>query len=390
MKNMQSSLWYKRGMSAHPLRHSAIAIALLAALPSCKDDKPVDKGAPPPPSASAAAPGACAAGGGQVGDPVSQDFFPRTVLRYCIDPQGDTKTYGEKGKLSMDEVCTTAFDGECEVYKTFGLKRVVSLRYVDGAGGGGSVEVILSQFADAGGGYGMFTKRVIADADPAGAQAPKPIAAGGAGALGSGRGYAWKGAYLVELTYINEQESREEIIHSSEAIVTAVAKEIGQRLPGSADKPAAARALPEANMVPNGIQYFPKNPPGLTNAGPAAIGYYRDGEKRYRLVAIARDDADQAKDTMKAIKGRPGTLPLAQVGDEGAQIVLQAPDRPKAEYLFARRGALVGGITDEELVAADAARLTKDEKTARLRAWLTAAPAPAASAADAGAKAPKK
>ena len=33
----------------------------------------------------------------------------------------------------MDDVCTSAFDGECEVYKRFGLDRVVVLRYVDGA-----------------------------------------------------------------------------------------------------------------------------------------------------------------------------------------------------------------------------------------------------------------
>jgi len=400
MKNMQSSLWYKRSMFAHslrlpitslrPLRSALVLGAILAAVPSCKEDKPADKGAAPPPSASVAAPGACANGGGQVGDPVSQDFFPRTVAGYCVDPQGDTKTYGEKGKLTMDEVCTTAFDGECEVYKRFGLKRVVALRYVDGSGAGGSVEVNLSQFADADGGYGMFTKRVIADADPADPQAPKPIAAGGAGALGSGRGYAWRGAYLVELTYINEQESPEQLVKSSEAILTAVAKDIGQRLPGSPDKPAAAKALPEANLVPNGIQYFPKDPPGLAGVGATAVGYYRDGTKRYRLLAIAKGDADQAKDTMKAIKGRPGALPLAQVGDEGSQIVLQAPERPKADYLFARRGALIGGVTDEELATVSATSLTKDEKIARLRAWLSAAPAPAADAgavtADAGAK----
>ena len=37
----------------------------------------------------------------------------------------------------MDEVCTTAFDGECEVYKRFGLDRVV-------VNGGAAVEELLA------------------------------------------------------------------------------------------------------------------------------------------------------------------------------------------------------------------------------------------------------
>jgi hypothetical protein len=81
----------------------------------------------------------------------------------------------------MDEVCTTAFDGECEVYKRFGLDRVVVLRYVDGSGAPNSVEVNLSRFKTVDGAYAMFTKRVVADGDPARASvrplvAPAPLA----------------------------------------------------------------------------------------------------------------------------------------------------------------------------------------------------------------------
>src|SRR5258706_15333084 len=117
----------------------------------------------------------------------------------------------------MDEVCTTAVDGECEVYKRFGLKRFVAFRYVDGEGKGGTVEVYLSQFGDANGGYGMFTKRVIADGDPPHPTAPKPLAgAGGAAAMGAGGGDVWEGADLVELQYINEKEAPDQIAKSSE------------------------------------------------------------------------------------------------------------------------------------------------------------------------------
>ncbi|RYG15047.1 hypothetical protein EON82_26725, partial [bacterium] len=130
-----------------------MSVVLLAACK--KEEAPAPP--PPPPAADLPKPGACAAGGGEVKDPVSSAFFPRTQGTYCVDPQGETKTYGEKGKYSMDEVCTTAFDGECEVYKRFGLRRTVSLRYVDGSGGAGSVELYLSEFKDAPSGYAMYT-----------------------------------------------------------------------------------------------------------------------------------------------------------------------------------------------------------------------------------------
>ena len=172
-------------------------LLLLAACSACtKDEKKGggDTPPPPPPSASAAKAGACAGGGGELTDAISAAFLPKSAGGYCVDPQGEVKTYGDKGKLSMDEVCTTAFDGECEVYKRFALKRVVSLHYVDGSGKGGTVEVNLSQFADVAGAYAMYTLRVVAG-DPAEPSTPKAFAAGGAGAIGTGRAYVWRGQF---------------------------------------------------------------------------------------------------------------------------------------------------------------------------------------------------
>ena len=375
---------------------SVLPLVLLVS--GCKNEKTEERGSAPPPVAETAKPGACASGGGTVDDPVQGEFFVRTAGSYCLEPQGDTKTYGDRGKLTMDQVCTTAVDGECEVYKSYGLKRAVIVRYVDGGGGGGSVEVILSTFGDPAGAYGMFTKRVIADADPADSRAPRPISAGGAGALGNGRGYVWKGPYLVELTYLNEQESPEQITKSSAPVLTSIAEGLGGKLPGSPDKPAAAQALPTANLVPNGIQYFPKEALGIARLGAGAVGFYKDGTKRYRIVSLVREDADVAKDAMKLLRQRAGVLPVPQLADEALHMVVQdAPDRPKSEYVVARKGAIIFGVGDEDLALkpgepADKQaelRLTKDEKVTRLRGWLLAA-AGSASAAPAAPDAGKR
>ena len=347
----------------------ATVLALLVAEACTKDEKG-DHGPPPPPVAQTYKAGACTDGGGEVGDRVSSAYFPRSLSGYCIDPRGETRTYGEKGKLDMDAVCNTAFDGECTVYMQFGLKRLVGLRYVNGDGGSGTVEVYLSRFGDDGGAFGMFTKRVVADADPAEPSTPKPLEAGGAGAIGTGRAYVWKGSYVAELQYNNEEETPEVLAASSAKILSAVAKDIGSRLPGGPGMPKAAESLPTDNRLPNGIQFYPKNAPNLGSTA-AAVGFYRKGPKRYRMVSALRDDASAAKETMKAIRTLPGWLPIPGVADEACA----ATTPSKSEYVFARQGARVLGIGDEDFAAASKGEpLSKDEKLALLRKWLAVEP----------------
>ena len=335
----------------------AAALALAALLAGCSRDD--DKGGRPPPppvrSASASASAAadvCAGGGGQDTDEISAPFVPRESGGYCIDPQSEPKTYGDKGKLSMDQVCTTAFDGDCEVYKRFGLDRVVALRYVDATGAPNSVEVNLSRFKTVGGAYAMYTHRVVAEADPAHATV-RPLAAGGSGATSSSNAYVWRGAYLAELTFVTEDTKMtpQQMAQANEKATGSIARTIGGKLPGSTDRPAAAAALPTALRIPLGIAYHPEDALGLKAVGPIAVGYYADGLKRWRAADTIREDADHAKEVFRAFKLRPGALPVKGLGDEAVQVILQeGKDRPKAEYVVCRKGATVAMLGDEELV----------------------------------------
>jgi hypothetical protein len=97
---------------------------------------------------------------------------------------------------------------------------------------------------------------------------------------------------------------------------------------------------------------------------------------------------------MKTIRSKPGSLPVAGLFDEAVHVVVQpSPEAAKAEYVIARKGSLIAGAGDEDLLihAGDppekqaAARLTKDEASAKLKAWLAGA-ATATAAADAGKK----
>jgi hypothetical protein len=374
-----------------------LSLVLFGALFGCKDDASSMKGDnPPPPLPSAAGPAAsgkaspCAAEGAPLKDAVSASIFPRTAGGYCLDPNADATIYGDKEQHSMDEVCTKQFDGECEIYKKFGVKRVVTLRYVDGSGASNSVAVLLDKFADAGGAYAMFTTRVVAGGDPL-ETTVKPLAAGAVGAVGSTNAYVWRGEYLVELSFASDDPSMtpETMTKLGSAACSAIGKAIGDKLPLAPAALPDLRALPTAEQIPLGVSYETKDALGVSGLGAAAIGYYKGAAKRYRVVSIVREDADHARDAMKVLKSRPGSLPMKDVSDEAAAVTIQeAPDRPKADYIFARKGNAIYGVGDEELSApkdgADKSgnwKLTRDEKMSKILAWLQQAAAPSASTA---------
>ncbi len=235
----------------------------------------------------------------------------------------------------------------------------------------------MSKFAGDGA-YAIYTTRLTGEIDPLDEHAARPLPAvnalaGASGALGTGKAYAQRGPYFLELTYSNDQETPEQLKASADAILSAMAKDVAEKLPAEPGIPAAAKALPEAERIANGVTFYPKDLLGVANAGPGAVGYYKEASgKRYRLLASAPGSADRAKDVIHALRAKPGALPVANVGDEAVDVVLQpTPERAKIEWLVARNGDRVLGIGDEEFTAdTPAGRIPKPEKTDKLRALL--------------------
>lgn len=366
--------------------HHVYLLFLLVAASACKkkEDLTSERGAAPPPIASSK-PGVCANGGGTPSDSLSASIFARTAGDYCVDPNGETRAYGDNAPANLDKVCTELFDGECEVYKGYGLKRVVTLRYVDGKGSPGAVNVNLSRFSSRDGAYAFFTRRVIADADPA-ETVPAKLEAGSSAAIGTGIAYVWRNDHVAELSYTNEVESPDQLKQSSLRVLPSIAKAIGDKMPGDQSMPPAVGLLPREGQIPMGTSYEARDVLGVSGAGAGAIGYYRDGKKRWRLLAIVRPDEDSAKDVMKTLKKLEGAHGVKNVSYEPLIFSLKSDESsPKIEWVVARKGSNVLGIGDEEHVltgtqsAADAAavRLSESEKLARLGALVGAGSEPA-------------
>ena len=351
----------------------AVALSLAG---GCKSNE--SKGTPPPPPAPLPKANACAAGGGTLSDAQTAAVVPRKSSNFCLDPNGGDKVYGEGASLPIDQICDM-FDGECEIYKGFGVRRVVEMRYVDGGGSAATINVYLSKFGSVDGAYAMFTKRVVGDGDPAGEDTPRAIAGGGAAALGIGNAYLWRGAYLVEMTYNDETAAEKAIKAASDQLLMPLAKDIGDKLPGDTDLPAPAAALPKGKLLPLGIRFATKDLFDIAGVGPGAFGYYRDADKRYRFASMIRADDEQAKDVLGTLGKQPGATKEKGIGDGAIRFMRKEGEGPTTEWIVVRSGSKLLGIGDEVramrngMSADDVAKvsLSKDEKMSRLKEALT-------------------
>src|SRR5436189_796756 len=83
----------------------------------------------------------------------------RRHTRYIGDWSSDVCSSDLEGApLPLDQICDL-FDGECEIYKGFHVRRVLEARYIDGAGSPATIDIHLSKFGTTESAYAMFTKR---------------------------------------------------------------------------------------------------------------------------------------------------------------------------------------------------------------------------------------
>jgi hypothetical protein len=232
--------------------------------------------------------------------------------------------------------------------------------------------VIASRFGSPEGAYAFFTKRVIADGDPADG-VPKELAAGAEGALGTGIAYVWRGDTVAELSYTNELETPDQLKATSAKVLPELARKVGDQLPGDVNPLPAVRLLPQERLLPMGISYTHRDALGVAGLGAGATGYYRDGADRYRVVGLARGDEDAAKDVLGTLKKLPGSKVQKDLGfDAVAFSTREADGAPQAEWLAGRSGGNVIIVGDEplKLKAGSEARYPADKKLALLKSAL--------------------
>lgn len=376
------------------MRHLLLAVLPLAlAAAGCNNDsKPQggppppgasQRGAPPPPADSAKG-ASCAGGGGEVKDAVSAGYFPRTVGGYCVNPDGTTLAFGQKTSKPISGICDI-YDGGCKMYEDGKVLRAVRVDYVDGSGGAGMVTVDLMEFPSPDHAVAIFTKVVTNDEDPTRDDMPRKVAVGGAeGALGTGSLRFVKGTHFVDLSYVNTNESGDvkKLRASSDKVLPVIAEALFAKLPDNGKAPPALALLPAEQKIPLGVTYTLDKALGADGTGATAFGFYKDGDKRWRILAISKADPDQAKDVLKSFGKKKGATEEKGIGEGGLRFTHAEKDGdPKAEWIVARKGKVVVGIGDEAFAQKpgappaenDKVSLSRDDKQKKLRALLDAA-----------------
>jgi hypothetical protein len=309
-----------------------------------------------------------------VDDADAAPFFPATSVGFCLDPNGGAKAYGDDAALALERICDL-FDGECEVYKRYGVRRVVEVRFVDGGGSPATIDIHLSRFASTEGAYAMLTERLVGDGDPADEATPRPIEGGGVAALGLGNAYVWRGPYLAEITYNDESAGESAIRAAGDRALPPLVQAIGAKLPGETAPPSVVTALPKEARLPLGVRLVTGDALGVRGAGAGAYGYYREGDRRYRMLVLLRSDADQARDALSAFSKVPAATREKGIGDGLVRAMIREGDGVEAEWLVASSGAKVVGIGDEAralrsgMSAEEHAKVTlsREEKAAKLK-----------------------
>ncbi len=341
----------------------------------CGDDQAL--GAAPPPVESAPA-SLCAQGGPTLVDPVAAPLLPKQFASFCLDPNAEVRAYGKQAKATIEQICTELFDGDCELYRGFGLERVVSARYLDGSRPSSIIGVTLSRFDSQLGALGFFARRVVGDQDPA-SITHKPFSAGALAALGSTVAVMIKGQYVAELFYSNEEEAPAALTASSARSLPPLAQALSQALPGDNQWPKLARQLPTEGLVPLSVAYQARDGLSIPGVGPAVSGSYARSGARFVVMLMERPNPEAAEDVMKTLRRGAGSREHRGATAKLVQLSVRSTESgPKAEWVFGARGAFVLGIGDEEraLTSADAGapggQLSLEQKREELERLLTA------------------
>lgn len=326
--------------------------ATLALGAACDRDRPPRR--EPPPVASLPAPGACAQAEGAPRDPFARALLPLRSGALCADPHGAERAYGEDADKPFERACDELLDGECEIYRSFGALRTMEVRYIDDGGSSATATVLLTKFNTSEGAYAMFTLRVVGDGDPAAEVTPKRIEADFTAAAGVNNAYVVRGPFLAEVVLTDETAGSAAALRAAaERHVIPLAKAIGAKLTGDLAPPPAVSVLPASARLPLGVRYHTRDVLGVAGAGPGAVGYYREGAKRYRVAAMLRRDGDQAKDLLATFAREPGATREKAPYDGFVRLVVQPAGELPSEWVFGRARGVVLAIGDEVRVLRD-------------------------------------
>lgn len=318
-----------------------VAPVLLCALLSGCRSSPQDVGEAPPAQVSVPIE-ACASE-----SPVLMRDLPVKVAGFCMPAGADVRHFTVGQERGLAAICTELFDGECELYRSYGLESVRVGRYQSAQGGRAMVAVTLTEFTRPTGAFGFFQRRALGDGHPS--QSPLralsvPI---GRVFLGSSVAYVWRGRSVVEFTYLDEMATPDAIRAAGQSLLPELARATVGSLTGTSSLPYVAEFLEREPLHPMGVLPLPDGVLGWEGTGDGAIAYASGPEARYKIVLFARPDEAGAKDVLHVVQRALSAPPLTKKTRWVRGRRVRDGFAPES-WIFAREGRVVLGVGPDE------------------------------------------
>jgi uncharacterized protein DUF6599 len=273
--------------------------------------------------------------------------LPLAVGGFCVEAYGRVRAYGLGASLPLERACDQVLGPGCVVEGDHGLERVLAVRYVDARDGGATVDVIAARFVDSAGAYARFGDQLIGDRDPA-SLALEELPAAGVTVREGERVSTWLGRYVLSADYGDDGSDPEVRARAAAARLPEVARGLSSALPADPELPLAVQKLPAAHRVPFGTRLVLGDAIGVPGMGMGAIGYHRQGDKRWRSLAIVRPDADAAQDVLGTLAASPGARKLKNGTLEAVALTFRRlPTEPNVQWVVGQRRELLYGVGDE-------------------------------------------
>jgi hypothetical protein len=273
--------------------------------------------------------------------------LPRQLGGFCLDAYARVRTYAEDAPEPLDRACEQILGPGCNDTREHGLTRVVALRYRDQLGGPATLDLVVSGFADAEGAYANFTERLLGEGDPLALRA-RSLEAPGVAVLDAERAAAWLGRYVVGIDYGDDSSSSAQRSADAAVRLPEALRRVLEALPNEPDLPLAVQRLPEENRIPLGVRLLLGDVLGMPGIGAGAIGYYREGEKRWRVLSVVRPDADAARDVLGTLSQSPAARPVRNAPLEAIAFTeRRLPNEPSVGWVVGQRQEVIYGVGDE-------------------------------------------
>jgi hypothetical protein len=270
--------------------------------------------------------------------------LPVELGGFCLDAYAQVRAYGDDAPEPLARACEQVLGPGCDAP---GLQRVTAARYVDAAGARPSLNVLALRFADADAAYASFTSTLVGERDPAELEA-RPFEAPGVAVLDADRAAAWLGRYTLAAAYVDETEPTERRQAVARARLPDSVRRLLAALPAEPELPLPVQRLPSENRLPLGVRLELSDALGIRGMGAGAIGYYRDGDKRWRVLAIVRPDAEAAHDVLTTLAKSPAARRINNAPIEAfAFVERRLPAEPWVAWVVGQRQEVIYGVGDE-------------------------------------------